>query len=384
MKPQPPCTSFVRTPSAQIGLEAELLSRNFRLREFRSRDGTPLPAHLRGNLLRLVRNLQVLRDHLGRPVIVTSGYRSPAYNQQVGGARQSRHMTAEAADIRVRGLSPAQLYCTIEQLIATGRMQQGGLGIYVGHVHYDVRGFRARWAGRRVARPTCQRPSPPAPGPSPAPVPPPAPTPGAREWSLVPADERIRYVMDLLVRRYGYPENGAAGIVGNLWAESAVLPNRIEGSLPAAPMRARDFTGRIVDFTAAEVRDRDPAVRRGPRRPGVGLAQWTSPARRAGLFRHPYGGRVVGENVLFDMDAQVDYLVTELGHRYRGLDALLRRPGVAVHEAADEVVYRYEIPGRIIGPDRRKLPRHHPQVQQVFGERRRHADRALRTYRSHP
>jgi hypothetical protein len=128
----------------------------------------------------------------------------------------------------------------------------------------------------------------------------------------------MAYVMGLLVGTYGYPVTGAAGVVGNLWAESGVLPNRVEGSSAATPMRARDLSGDVCDFdfTAEEVMDRDRSAGVGPRLPGVGLAQWTSPSRRAGLFAYAPGGHVLGAAVLFDMDAQVDYLDHELTTSY--------------------------------------------------------------------
>ncbi|MGY1637396.1 phage tail tip lysozyme, partial [Geodermatophilus sp. SYSU D00742] len=224
---------------------------------------------------------------------------------------------------------------------------------------------------------------PPGPGPTPtppAPVPtPPVPGPGP-DWSQVPAEQRMRYVMGLLVQRYGYPVNGAAGIVGNLWAESGIIPSRLEGSRPETPMRAPDVHGRLVDFTPDDVVDRGPG--RGPRLPGVGLAQWTWRPRREGLFRHAFGGRVLGGAILFDMDAQVDYLVHELQRSYPGVDAVLRRPDVTVDDACDEVLYRFETPGSVLGPDRALLPRSHPQVQRVFAERRRYAHRALAAYRA--
>ena len=56
--------------------------------------------------------LQPLRDILQRPIIVTSGYRSPALNRAVGGSRNSQHMKGEAADI----------YCT--EAAETLRMAQ--------------------------------------------------------------------------------------------------------------------------------------------------------------------------------------------------------------------------------------------------------------------
>lgn len=53
------------------------------------------------NLQRLVKNvLDPLREAYGRPIIVTSGYRSPRLNAAVGGAPRSQHCLGEAADIR--------------------------------------------------------------------------------------------------------------------------------------------------------------------------------------------------------------------------------------------------------------------------------------------
>src|SRR5262245_50677384 len=54
-----------------------------------------------------------------------------------------------------------------------------------------------------------------------------------KDWQTVSQDERVLYVMTMLVETHGYPENGAAGLVGNLMSESGVLPNRIERSASA-------------------------------------------------------------------------------------------------------------------------------------------------------
>jgi hypothetical protein len=204
-------------------------------------------------------------------------------------------------------------------------------------------------------------------------------------WAQIDPNQRMRYVMGLLVKNYQYPENGAAGIVGNLWAESGVLPNRVEGSTPSAPMRAPDFTGKMTEFTAEQVMNRNRAAKQGPRRPGIGLAQWSSPPRRAGLFNHTFQGRKLGANILYNMDAQVDYLVTELQTQYRHVNNILRKTNVSLEEASDEVVYNYEVPGSILGqpdPDgrRRKLPRNHPAVKNKFEERRSFSRNALRAH----
>ena len=45
--------------------------------------------------------LQPARDMYGKPIHITSGYRSPAVNRAVGGVRNSQHLLGEAADITV-------------------------------------------------------------------------------------------------------------------------------------------------------------------------------------------------------------------------------------------------------------------------------------------
>jgi uncharacterized protein YcbK (DUF882 family) len=123
------------------------LTRNFYLQEFECKDGTPMPAELIPNVQKLANNLQVLRDFLNEPIFILSGHRTPVYNAKVGGAKKSRHLTAEAGDLSVKSKTPRQLAGIIEKLIAQGKMQQGGLGIYKGFVHYDVRKTKARWNG---------------------------------------------------------------------------------------------------------------------------------------------------------------------------------------------------------------------------------------------
>ena len=194
-------------------------------------------------------------------------------------------------------------------------------------------------------------------------------------------DAGVRRAMELLVGTHGYPAGAAAGLVGNLAAESGVQPDRIEGSRAATPMRAADATGRVRDFSAEEVRDRDPQAGTGPRLPGIGIAQWTSPERRAGLFRHAVGGRVPGAAVLTDLDAQVDYLVTELRTSYRSLEALLRDPATPVEDAADAVLFRFEVPAAVLDGGRLRS-RDDPAVQPVLARRRELARAALRAFRN--
>ena len=62
------------------------------------------------NLLELIFYvLQPLRDKLGKPMVITSGYRNSQVNKLVGGASNSGHLYGQAADFVVNGMTPAQV-----------------------------------------------------------------------------------------------------------------------------------------------------------------------------------------------------------------------------------------------------------------------------------
>ena len=133
-----------------LGERAMNLTENFSLKEFRCKDGTDVPEDLMDNVTELAENLQVLREYIGKPIVVISGYRSPKYNRKIGGARRSQHMSAKAADIIVSGMSPDEVKEAIVQLIKDGKMKKGGIGLYTTFTHYDVRGRNARWYGTGI------------------------------------------------------------------------------------------------------------------------------------------------------------------------------------------------------------------------------------------
>ena len=63
------------------------------------------------NLGALAQNvLQPLRDMLGKPITITSGFRNKLLNQKVGGASNSQHLYGQAADIIVLGMKVEDLY----------------------------------------------------------------------------------------------------------------------------------------------------------------------------------------------------------------------------------------------------------------------------------
>jgi uncharacterized protein YcbK (DUF882 family) len=121
------------------------ITTNFSLEEFNCKDGSEMPNDVMINVIKLAKNLQVLRDAIGKTIIVNSGYRSPNYNKRIGGVKDSQHLKGKASDITVKGMTPKEIAKVIEGLIASGKMQQGGIGIYPNFVHYDIRNVKARW-----------------------------------------------------------------------------------------------------------------------------------------------------------------------------------------------------------------------------------------------
>lgn len=65
--------------------------------------------------------LQALRDAFGKPIIITSGYRCPEYNNEVSGTgKDGPHTTGRAVDIDVRGLDALQIIFLAKRLEFTG------------------------------------------------------------------------------------------------------------------------------------------------------------------------------------------------------------------------------------------------------------------------
>ena len=122
------------------------LAPDFKVRELRCRDGTDTV--MVDETLTVV--LQCIREHFGKPVTITSGYRTAVHNAAVGGAKSSQHLLGRAADIRVQGVSVEDVAAYAESLMP----DWGGVGRYpvkagraTGWVHVDTRAEKARWRG---------------------------------------------------------------------------------------------------------------------------------------------------------------------------------------------------------------------------------------------
>ena len=93
------------------------LSENFSLAEMtksqtatrKGIDNKPSTEHIE-NLIHLAETvLQPVRDHFGKPVAISSGYRSPALCEAIGSSAKSQHAKGEAADFEIGGVDNKEL-----------------------------------------------------------------------------------------------------------------------------------------------------------------------------------------------------------------------------------------------------------------------------------
>ena len=68
--------------------------------------------------------LEPIRENIGYPLIVNSGYRSSAVNKSVGGVPTSQHLLGQAADIHC-SLDTKDLYFTIAGMVSKGLFNVG-------------------------------------------------------------------------------------------------------------------------------------------------------------------------------------------------------------------------------------------------------------------
>lgn len=109
------------------------VSKHFKVKEFKCKATT-------GNNIvfiddELVDLLEAIREHFGKPIHINSAYRTPEWNEKVGGAKDSYHMYGMAADIWISGTSNKQL----AEYASKHLNEHGGVILYTNFVHVDVR-----------------------------------------------------------------------------------------------------------------------------------------------------------------------------------------------------------------------------------------------------
>ena len=114
----------------------ESISMHFKAKEFGCKDGSQV-IFVDDYLVSI---LEILRNKIGKPVHINSGYRTPTRNKAVGGAKYSYHMRGMAADIRVNGMTPKEIAKILNEIVPN----ECGIIVYSNWVHFDTRTIKYR------------------------------------------------------------------------------------------------------------------------------------------------------------------------------------------------------------------------------------------------
>lgn len=128
-------------------------------------------------------------------------------------------------------------------------------------------------------------------------------------------------------------EYGTAGLMGNLQAESGLIPYRLQGDFTSGYSTSIRYTNNVDLglYTQSEF-EHDSK--------GYGLAQWTYWSRKQGLYNMYISG---GYSSIGDVGLACAYLISELSSSYSGVLSVLRS-ATSVREASDIVLHQFENP----------------------------------------
>ena len=129
----------------------------------------------------------------------------------------------------------------------------------------------------------------------------------------------------------GLTDTGAAGLMGNLYAESGLRPNNLQNSYEGKlGMADAEYTEMVDDGTYTNfVHDKA----------GYGLCQWTYWSRKQALLNYAKAkGASIG-----DLEMQLSFMMQELNQGYRALVSKLKTTA-SVREASDAFLLQFERP----------------------------------------
>lgn len=142
--------------------------------------------------------------------------------------------------------------------------------------------------------------------------------------------DNVKTIWDFLMKHIGNAY-GVAGLMGNLYAESGLLPNNLQNSHSKRfGMSDEEYT-KAVDKGTYTNFVRDSA--------GYGLAQWTYWSRKQALKKYADSkGKSIG-----DLTMQLEFLLKELSGSYPAVLATLKKAS-SVLEASNAVLLKFERP----------------------------------------
>lgn len=275
---------------------------------------------------KLIEYAQNIRNHFNKPVTISSGYRCPIHNKNVGGATGSRHGKGQAADIIVKDTKPSAVakYCESIGILGIGLYETDADGYFV---HIDTRTTKSFWYGQAQEKRDTFGGNEPVEGK----------TPTIEEGVKIdtskvdvsPADPKV--IWDFL-KSQGLNDYGIAGLMGNLYAESGLRPTNLQNSYE----KSLGYTD--AEYVAAI--DKDIYTNFTQDRAGFGLAQWTYPTRKQNLLTYikKQGGSIG------NLQLQLEFLVNELKENYTNTVWTVLCNASSLEEASNAVLMKFERP----------------------------------------
>lgn len=134
------------------------------------------------------------------------------------------------------------------------------------------------------------------------------------------------------LKKEGFNDYGAAGLMGNLYAESGLLPNNLQNTFNSKlGLSDKEYTKRVDNGTYTNF-VHDSA--------GYGLAQWTYWSRKQNLLNFAKSkGKSIG-----DLEIQLQFLTTELRNSYRNSVYNILKTAISIQQASDAVLLNFECP----------------------------------------
>ena len=267
---------------------------------------------------KLVTYLQQIREHFGKPVNISSGYRCATHNKNVGGATGSYHAKGQAADIYITGVAPAEIAKYAESIGILG------IGLYEtnsdGHfVHVDTRTSKSFWYGQsQASRSTF--------GGTTVATTTKIDTSNVKD---VAADPKV--IWDYFKAK-GLNDYGIAGLMGNLYAESGLKPTNLQNTYE----KKLGYTD--AEYTAAV--DQGIYTNFVKDSAGYGLAQWTYWSRKENLLNYANSAK----KSIGDLNMQLDFLYKELNDGYKNSVLKVLCEATSVLEASNSVLLKFERP----------------------------------------
>lgn len=267
---------------------------------------------------KLVTYLQQIREHFGKPVNISSGYRCATHNKNIGGATNSRHSKGQAADIYISGVAPAEIakYAESIGILGIGLYETNSDGFFV---HVDTRETKSFWYGQKEASRTTFGGTTVA-------------TNNKIDTSAVKDTAADPKVIWDYFKAKGLNDFGIAGLMGNLYAESGLKPTNLQNTYSKklgytdAEYTAAVDQGKYTNFV------KDSA--------GYGLAQWTYWSRKQNLLDFAQSkNKSIG-----DLNMQLDFLYKELSEGYKNSVLKVLCEAKSVLEASNSVLLKFERP----------------------------------------